>query len=266
MISHRFKAKNSICVAPMPVEKISLFPQDEIMFIKVTKKSNGKTSVRIMESTRIGEKTEQKTLMSLGCVREDYAIEALKKTDQGLLIKMRNDKKPALPGMKEIVYGKEPDKKPSLKKRRKSSPINEIDLSYAREKERVIHGIGGVCGAIYDRLKFNTIIQDTYKDTEWNDILKSCVLSRIADPQSKRKTVDTLELDYNQCIPVEKMYRMMDRLYKNIDKVKTRVSENTLSLFKQEVDVLFFDVTTLYFESFIPDDLRNYGFSKDCKF
>ena len=82
----RVKAKNSICMAPVPVEKISLFPQDEIMFIKVTKKSNGKTSVRIMESTRIGEKTQQKTLMSLGCVH--YAVEALKKTDQGLLIKI----------------------------------------------------------------------------------------------------------------------------------------------------------------------------------
>ena len=28
----------------------------------------------------------------------------------------------------------------------------------------------------------------------------------------------------------------------------------------------FFDVTTLYFESFEKDELREYGFSKDCKF
>ena len=111
-----------------------------------------------------------------------------------------------------------------------------------------------------------SIIKDTYKDKEWNDLLKTCVLSRIADPQSKRGTVDTLEQDYNQQIALEKMYRMMDRLHPNIDKVKDLVAQNTLSLFKQEVDVLFFDVTTLYFESFIPDDLRNYGFSKDCKF
>ena len=32
------------------------------------------------------------------------------------------------------------------------------------------------------------------------------------------------------------------------------------------MDVLFFDVTTLYFESFVSDDLRQFGFSKDNKF
>ena len=49
---------------------------------------------------------------------------------------------------------------------------------------------------------------------------------------------------------------MMDRLYRNIGRVKALVAQNTLSLFGQELDVLFFDVTTLYFESFTPDELR----------
>jgi len=44
------------------------------------------------------------------------------------------------------------------------------------------------------------------------------------------------------------------------------VAENTLSLFNREVDVLLFDVTTLYFESFEEDDIRQFGFSKDLKF
>jgi len=29
---------------------------------------------------------------------------------------------------------------------------------------------------------------------------------------------------------------------------------------------LFFDVTTLYFESFEEDDIRQFGYSKDLKF
>jgi transposase len=33
-----------------------------------------------------------------------------------------------------------------------------------------------------------------------------------------------------------------------------------------KTDVVFFDVTTLYFESQKADDLRKFGFSKDCKF
>lgn len=32
------------------------------------------------------------------------------------------------------------------------------------------------------------------------------------------------------------------------------------------IDVLFYDCTTLYFESFIEDDFKQYGYSKDFKF
>ena len=37
-------------------------------------------------------------------------------------------------------------------------------------------------------------------------------------------------------------------------------------MFKEQIDVLFYDVTTLYFESFEADELREFGYSKDCKF
>ena len=235
------------------------------MFIKLTQKRNGKTSLRIIESFREGNKARQKTVLTVGCAERKDDLKILQDTAYKLLVKLRNERSPVIPGMEEIIYDKESDRVfPS--KRKERAKEERINLRTSQEKARVIHGIGGVCGGVYDKLHFNTIIEGTYKDREWNDILKACVLSRIADPQSKRKTVDTLEQDYNQQIPVEKMYRMMDRLYANIDKVKNLVAQNTLSLFKQEVDVLFFDVTTLYFESFIPDDLRNYGFSKDCKF
>lgn len=37
-------------------------------------------------------------------------------------------------------------------------------------------------------------------------------------------------------------------------------------LFDGPLDLMFFDVTTLYFDSWDVDELRNFGFSKDCKF
>lgn len=229
----------------------------------MTRNSTGKTYVRIMESVRKGEKVFQKTLMSLGWCKDDEALDALKQTAQKMVVKLSNDRKPSLPGLAEIVYGKEPDKKtPSRRKQAAALP----GLFHTKEQKRVIHGIGGVCGVIYEQMGFHTIIQETYKDRQWNEYLKACVLSRVAHPQSKRKTVETLELDYNQKIPLEKVYRMMDRLYANKGRVKSLVAQNTLSLFKQEVDILFFDVTTLYFESFTPDELRRFGFSKDQKF
>ena len=59
--------------------------------------------------------------------------------------------------------------------------------------------------------------------------------------------------------------RMMDKVFENERGIKEKIAGKTLSFFKQKIDVTFFDVTTLYFESFIPDELRKSGYSKDNK-
>ena len=58
----------------------------------------------------------------------------------------------------------------------------------------------------------------------------------------------------------------MDKLYEQIDEVKKHTFEQTQSLFPEKVDLVLFDVTTLYFETTETDDLRKFGYSKDCKF
>ena len=126
--------------------------------------------------------------------------------------------------------------------------------------------MGEILGKKYDQLNFNNLIGGTRKDEQWNNILKSCVLARISTPSSKRKTVKNLSLDYALDIPLEKVYRMMDHVSKREEYLKKIVTESTLGLFREKVDVLFYDVTTLYFESFEEDELRSFGFSKDCKF
>ncbi len=238
------------------------------MFIKVTEKPNGSTFVRIMESIRLQDKVTQKTLHHVGSAKTEEGVSALKKVANDMIIKLCNDRQPALPGMAEIIYSKDllnkKTKNQNQKKKSKSPSLFSLKKPY--EKARVHQGIKGVCGAVYEQLGFHTLIQNTKKDKQWNDILKYSVLSRVAHPDSKRKTVETLKEDFNEIVPLEKMYRMMDRLHPRIDQVKDTVAKNTLSLFNQEVDVLFFDVTTLYFESFEEDDLRQFGFSKDLKF
>lgn len=59
---------------------------------------------------------------------------------------------------------------------------------------------------------------------------------------------------------------MMDRLVPLEESIKQLVFQSSMSLLEYEVDVLFFDVTTLWFESFEPDELRAFVFSKNCKF
>ena len=227
-------------------------------------------SFRIMESVRKGSKTFHKTIRFVGSSTNPEIIKALEKISKDLLVKLQNHKQPALPTMTKVIYSKEPEyvnKKPQPQMKKKTEkPLSLFSLTRPCEKERVHYGIKGVCGAVYKQMGFHTIIQGTKKDEQWNDILKFCVLSRVAHPDSKRKTVETLREDFNEQVHLDKMYRMMDRLYPRISRVKDLVAKNTLCLFNQQVDVLFFDVTTLYFESFEEDGLRQCGFSKDLKF
>ena len=70
--------------------------------------------------------------MSLGWCKDDQELEVLKETANKLMIKLNNDKKPTLPGMQEIVYGKEPDRKrPQTKKK---SHQEKDKIQYSQQK------------------------------------------------------------------------------------------------------------------------------------
>ena len=65
---------------------------------------------------------------------------------------------------------------------------------------------------------------------------------------------------------LEGVYRMMDKLDdKAIERLKDISYMNTTGLYLGKIDVIFYDCTTLYFEAFEEDELREKGFSKDNK-
>ena len=221
----------------------------------------------MVESSREGKKVRQTTVRYLGTGKTKAEIKHLEEKAKEVIFLFNQAQNLAFPGMEEVNHLKTKKKgRKKLKKPVRSGRRRGPDLLDTFERERVIQGIKGVGGVLYDQLGYQNIIQGGHKDKQWNEYLKALVLARIADPQSKRKTVETLRQDYSQKIPLERIYRMMDHLHFNIHRVKKAVSNNTLSLFKQQVEILFFDVTTLYFESVESDGLKDFGFSKDGKF
>ncbi len=85
-------------------------------------------------------------------------------------------------------------------------------------------------------------------------------------PTSKLKTVDYLQRYQGKTILIDRIYRFLDRLndkYKDrAEQIAFRYSQSILGC----ISVVFYDVTTLYFENEDEDDLRKIGFSKDGKF
>ena len=92
-------------------------------------------------------------------------------------------------------------------------------------------------------------------------------MARIANPDSKRASVNFLEQDFGISFSLDKIYRMMDKLDNQVIKrIKTCALSGAKRIFNTSLDVMFFDCTTLYFESFKEDDLKENGYSKDGKF
>ena len=91
-------------------------------------------------------------------------------------------------------------------------------------------------------------------------------MSRISQPQSKAATVDYLKSYFDEDIKLHKIYRYLDKLNDNQKDTIQKISvEHTRKVLGGKIGVVFYYVTTLYFETDHSDNLRKNGFSKDGK-
>jgi transposase len=112
-------------------------------------------------------------------------------------------------------------------------------------------------GKIFDEIGFNVIA---------DELFRHLVITRLVYPVSKLKTVDYLAKYKGLQLSVYSIYRYLDKLQKHqIEQVKNISLQHTLQLFGNQMNIVFYDVTTLYFESKEEDDFKRMGFSKDGK-
>lgn len=129
------------------------------------------------------------------------------------------------------------------------------------EIARSIEGMHDIFGSMFDKINLRSF----FKLYEY-ERLKNIVISRIAEPDSKRHTAELISKDYLKTLSVGQIYRLMDVVFPLQTAIKQRIFDTSKYFIKNnKVDVLFFDVTTLHFESQTADDLRNFGMSKAHK-
>ena len=110
---------------------------------------------------------------------------------------------------------------------------------------------------IYDGIGFDAIGDDT---------LRLLAIARVCQPKSKLATVDYLKRCFNEDVKLHKVYRYMDTLYNTQrEKIQNISVAHTRGVLGGQIGIVFYDVTTLYFESAREDVLRSPGFSKDGK-
>lgn len=95
---------------------------------------------------------------------------------------------------------------------------------------------------------------------------KNLVLCRLVCPGSKLKTVDYFKQHLNLDVSVYSIYRFLDELASGLKQEIEEISYNyTKKILRGKIGVVFYDMTTLYFEASEEDDYRITGFSKDGK-
>ena len=237
------------------------------MFIRIKKSKNSpRKTIQIVASLRKGEKVIQKTIRYIGVANDEKELELMLHLAESIKNKLENEATPQLFSPEELAKCKEntqkEDKLIELNNNIKNFDVNLKDL---KEESRVIEGIHDVYGEMYEQLSISKIFNARQKKAE--EIFKEIVLARIAAPKSKLKTTEMLQRSFGQRLDVNAVYRMLDQVdEKIIDKLKTQIYSETVRLFKNKLDVIFFDVTTLYYESFEEDEFRKNGYSKDLKF
>ena len=116
------------------------------------------------------------------------------------------------------------------------------------------------------QLILNEVFRLVGFDSIDNDILKHLVIARLCQPTSKAGTVDYLKSYFDEDVELHRIYRYLDRLHNRLqDKIQQISVEHTRRILGGQIGLVFYDVTTLYFESDHSDELRERGFSKDGK-
>ena len=237
------------------------------MFIRVkTTKNSPRKTVQIVENFRKGNTTTQKTVRYLGVAQDDKELELLVQLAKTIKAKMEEEAKPQLFSPDELDKMKRQSQE--IKKLEELNNDNSnflVNLTGIKEESRVIDGIHEAYGSLYEQLNLDNLFGARKKRS--GEIFKETVLARLAAPKSKNAISEMLQRSFGVRIDVNAIYRMMDQVDdKLIDKLQKQIYNQTIKLFGNKLDVIFFDATTLYYESFEEDDFRRNGYSKDLKF
>jgi len=200
------------------------------MFVRRLKHSNGKTYVQVVDKSS----GKYKVLKSFGSSSSDKELNLLE-NKATLWIKDRT-------GTIELDFSN-------------TNELVETLFDSITELKRV--GYDLLLGSIFDEIGFDQVNDKLFRDL---------VIARIAFPKSKLKTTEYLyrykQVDWDE----DQVYRYLDKLYSSQKGLVQDISYNhTLKILNNEINVVFYDVTTLYFEIDNEDELRKTGFSKEGK-
>ncbi|MBT0813181.1 IS1634 family transposase [Litoribacter ruber] len=202
------------------------------MFVRAKKNHSGTVSVQVIDKSS----GSYKVVKTIGSSSDKDEITRLKFLAREYILKSQ--------GQQAISFDAPTDS-------------NFFDTVYRSIQNVQMLGPEIVLGRIFDQIGFGAIPEELFRHL---------VISRLIYPVSKLKTINYLQKYKGLNLHVNEIYRFMDRFHKTyMEEVKRISYEHTVSVLGDSFGMIFYDVTTLYFEAADEDDYRISGFSKDGK-
>ena len=216
------------------------------LFIKTTKAKQYEY-IKLVESYRENGKTKHRVLYNFG--RADL----IKKDESFLKIVRRLCEIAGMP----TENGENPEEKLLLADCSEATLYNYGYLAYTKLWKEM--GIEETLEAL----------QNSSSKTEFSvpETAFLMAIQHLLEPRSKLSTYLHQNRYFNLTeIPLQHMYRALDKLDDWKEDIEAELFEYNYVRVNKKVDVVFYDVTTFEFESVIPDELRDFGYSKACRF
>lgn len=195
------------------------------MFVRRKKNKSGSISVQIISK----QHGQYIVFQTIGCSKDPDDIEKLTLIAQDIIVN---------PSHQQKLF--------SLKS--KDGLVIENFLAQITNSD--IHTIGPelIFGSLFGRIGFSAVP---------DELFRHIVIARLTYPTSKLKTVDYLYRYRGIKIDIEKVYRFLDTLNNKYKVTVERIAyEYTNKILKGKIIVVFYDLTSLYFEAEDEDDLR----------
>jgi hypothetical protein len=203
------------------------------MFVRKKKNKSGSQSIQIISKNR----GKYKVIKTIGCAKT-------RREEELLMLLARSEM--------ERLHGNQ-----SLFAEHDDLVIENFVNSIGNDHLQII-GSELILGKIYKKIGFPNDGCPNY--------FKNLVLCRLVYPGSKLKTIDYFRQHLNIDVSVYTVYRFLDELNDELKPIIEQISfEHTKKLLKGKIGVVFYDMTTLYFEASEEDDYRIPGFNKDGK-
>lgn len=202
------------------------------MYIRPLKNRSGSVSIQIISKSR----GKYRVVKTIGCATTQHDIEKLTLQAKQQIEELRQQ--------------------PMLFPSANDELVDQVFASITNSNIRTV-GPELIFGLIFDFIGFNKVD---------NEMFRHLVISRLAFPLSKLKTIDYLSRYQGVILDIDAVYRFLDKLNNTLKQQVEQISfARTLQVLQGNMSVVFYDMTTLYFEASDEDDLRKTGFSKDGK-